>query len=169
VPVRRILPAAVALTVLLAACGSQGTSQGASPSGEPATVTVSPSPPASPSPSRAEPSPAPSPTPGGTTPEGYALIALCTVEIDLRRGEVDRAEATFEDEVHETLHELAHAVEEVDREVAAALLVAKAKVEAGFAEPAVQASAQRRAVAGLIDEMRGTMAELDIDQPACPA
>ena len=162
-PVRRILPAAIALSVLLVACGAEGASQGASPSGEPTTVTVSPSP------SRTEPSPTPSPTPEGTTPEGYALIALCTVETDLRRGEVERAEATFDDEVHETLHELAHAVEEVDREVAAALLVAKAKVEAGFAQPAVQASAQRRAVAALVDEMRETMAELDIDQPACPA
>jgi len=70
--------------------------------------------------------------------------------------------------VHETLHELADELGTVDRKVAAALLVAKSKVEAGFADPSIQASAQARAVGALIDEMRAAMSALDIDQPACP-
>jgi hypothetical protein len=161
---------AIALCLGLAACASDAPAVS-----EPSAAVTGPSPSASasgpvaePSP-MPEPSPEPSPEPKPKGPEAEALLALCAVEADLARGDIERAEATFEDDAHETLHEIAHEVEEVDREVAARLLVAKAKVEAGFADPAVRAPAQRRAVAALIDAMREAMATLDLDQPACPA
>jgi hypothetical protein len=155
--------------VLLPACGSDEPSADTAGTSPTASAT-SESPPPSPSLS-GEPSPTttPSPTSEGTGPEGVALIALCEVETDLEQGDIDQAAATFEDEVHETLHELADQLEAVDRKVAAALLVAKAKVEAGFADPSVQAPALRRAVEALIVEMRAAMTALDLDQPACAA
>lgn len=151
---------------LLPACASDEPAETTSPATSASSASPLPSPSLSGEPS---PTTTPSPTQEGTGPEGFALIALCEVETDLKQGEIDRAAATFEDEVHETLHELADEVEAVDREVSADLLVAKAKVEAGFADPSIQAAAQRRAVAALIERMREAMTTLEIDQPACAA
>jgi len=157
----------IALCLALAACGSDD----AVVSEPSATASVSQTPSASPS--ETEPSPASSPSaepePEPTGPEARALLALCTVETDLARGDVERAEATFENDVHETLHEIAHEVEEVDLEVAAGLLRAKYDVELGFAQPTIRTGPQRRAVAALIDAIREAMATLDLDQPACAA
>ncbi len=161
-----VVLAAVVLSLSLAACGSDGGGRATNPSAGPASMS-----PLSPSPSTPEPEPSPTPsaTSEGTGPEGYALIALCSVQTDLEGGDIERAEATFEDEVHETLHELADALQEVDREAAADLLVAKSEVEARFARPAVRGAAQARAVGRLIDAMRGAMTVLELDQPACAA
>lgn len=47
-----------------------------------------------------------------------------------------QARATFAEAAHDQIHELADAVSEVDRPLAASLLEAKARVESGLADPA---------------------------------
>ncbi len=57
------------------------------------------------------------------------LAALCRM-IGLGRSELDPANGTFYDLLHEKLHVLAAATEPVDRALVAGLLQAKARVEA---------------------------------------
>ncbi len=101
-------------------------------------------------------------------PEADALLALCRVAASLADGEVDVAEATFEDGAHETLHEVAHELEEVDRAAAATLLEAKAKVEAGFASADPDPAALRADVQGLVAAFAHSLAALDVAAPSCP-
>lgn len=96
------------------------------------------------------------------------VLGLCAVQIALEAGDVEGAEATFANEVHEPLHGLADDAEGADREVAADLLESKQRVEAGFADSA-SAAALARDLAALLDATRAVVEALDVGAPACPA
>jgi len=146
---------------LLAACGA----------GEEPTATPSP---AAPSPVESA-SPLRSPSPEASPPPvvedgraGGLVLGLCAVERALEAGDVDGAEVTFEDEVHEPLHELADDTEGVDRGAAADVLEAKQRVEAVFAGPA-PATELARDVATLLHATRVALQALGLEAPACSA
>lgn len=99
--------AALALAVLLAACGGAGRTPEPTASGDLGVVTAS---------------------------DARALVAaLCEVAARAA-ADPEAAGRTFHDRAHEELHVLAAAAERADRTAAAALLVAKERVE-GDLEP----------------------------------
>jgi hypothetical protein len=83
-----------------------------------------------------QPTPLPSGSLGVVTPQAgdEAFRGLCELQ---GATEVEEANATFFDRSHETLHVIAAATEVVDRQRAAALLVAKQRIEAALKEPAL--------------------------------
>jgi hypothetical protein len=162
--VRVLSSLVLALALTSSACGSDEPAQAASPTPSPAAA-------ASASPTHVQHSPAASPSPAQappSSPQGRAFLSLCEVRSAVAAGDAESAEATFEDDAHDTLHEIAHELEEVDRRAAAALLVAKSKVEAGFAEPEPDVEELERDVAALLEATSDGMAALDLDVPGCP-
>jgi hypothetical protein len=140
--VRRLFVPTLLAFALVAACGSDG---GASD----------------------DPSIPPSGALGPVTAEAAAtsLRGLC----DLRtQTELAEAEATFLDRSHETLHVIAAATEERDRDAAADLLEAKQRVEADLAgadlPPGFAAD-----VGALIEATRAALGAIGLDAPSCPA
>jgi len=65
-------------------------------------------------------------------PWSGTIDGLCTAADQARAGETEAARTTFFDQSHDDLHRLADQAIERDRIVAAVLLEAKEKVEAGF-------------------------------------
>ena len=157
----RLLLALGLSTALLAACGDGEDAPDPS-----AAVPMSPTP----SVPTATPSPAVEPSSTGEDdPRAIALVlGLCSVEADLAADDVESAEATFEDEVHDPLHEIGDEVEEVDRGTAADLLEAKQRVESGFAEPAPAAELTAE-VEVLLEATWAALEALGLGAPACPA
>lgn len=105
------------------------------------------------------------PTRGATE----AYLALCDMSGQIEAGELDRAEATFHDEIHEALHELADRLETTDRAASAALLVAKARVEEDLAREPIDGRALRGDVETLLGAMRDALEAAGDPPPACPA
>lgn len=101
-------------------------------------------------------------------PETQAYLVLCSARDAASAGDAAAAEATFEDEVHETLHHLAEEVEGVDRAAAAALLRAKSDVEADFAEEAPDPGAVAEHVDALLAAMADALEVVGTVAPACP-
>jgi hypothetical protein len=102
---------------------------------------------------------------GAVTPNAAseAVLGLC----ELRSAtDVIRAEATFLDRSHATLHAIAAAAEARDRASAAALLEAKQRVEAALAREDLPPHF-RRDVDSLIDATRAALDALDVEAPAC--
>lgn len=101
-------------------------------------------------------------------PEIQAYLALCSARDAAMTDDVAAAEATFEDEAHETLHHLAEELEGTDRAAAAALLRAKSDVEADLVEEAPDPAT----VGGHLDALLAAMADalevVGLDAPACP-
>jgi len=108
-----------------------------------------------------------SPAPNADAPEIRAYLALCSVGTAASAQDLATAEATFHDEVHETLHHLADEVEAEDREVAAALLQAKSTVEADFAEEAPDPSTVSDHVAALLSAMGDALEGVGLVAPDC--
>ncbi|GBC86449.1 hypothetical protein HRbin12_00438 [bacterium HR12] len=117
--------------------------------------------------------PATSPTDHGShgsgEPEVDAYLALCDMRDLIAAGDLERAEATFHDEVHEALHELAEELETTDREASAALLVAKAKVEADLEREPVEPAALGEDTRTLQRAMAEALGAAGIDPPSCRA
>jgi|GEM_PF-1620635 len=131
---------APALAVLLAACGGRG---GRAPeptaSGSLGTVTAS---------------------------DARVLVAaLCELEGPAAT-DPDRAGRIFYDRAHEALHVLAAAVEPVDRAAAAALLVAKERVEADLAGPGLSDAFPDHA-AHLLEATRAALGAVGLPAPSC--
>lgn len=178
---------ALALALALTACGRAAAPEGAAgtSSGPTDTRSAAPTPPSvtsSPSGHGSHGSPEPGPGSGsepttgpGTTPdaeldpEAVAYLALCEMRALVASGDLDRAEAIFHDEIHEPLHELAEELATSDRGASAALLVAKARVEADLEREPLDAAALGPDVRGLQRAMAAALETAGIDPPACPA
>jgi len=65
----------------------------------------------------------------------WAVAGLCAAADEVRAGDVDDARATFFDQSHDDLHELADDAAAADRAAAADLLEAKESVEADLEDP----------------------------------
>ena len=115
---------------------------------------------------RGEGYPLPSVSFGVVTPEAAreAVLGLCELRSTT---DVLRAEATFLDRSHATLHAIAAAAEARDRTSAAALFEAKQRVEAALARPELPPRF-RRDVETLIDTTRDALDAIGLDSPACP-
>lgn len=148
------------LALALSACG--GSSQ---VSQEP-SVASSTGPPAAVNPT-ASPSEGHGSHESGSAVQAY--LALCDMVGQVAAGDLDRAEATFDDEIHEAVHELAGELETTDREASAALLVAKAKVEADLEQQPPDASALDPDVRALQRAMAAALEAAGTPPPACPA
>jgi hypothetical protein len=155
--VPRALPAliALALSLSVAACAGAGEA-GSSPTTPPASVSA------------VSPSPEESHGPHESGPEVEAYLALCRMQALIAQESLVAAETTFHDEVHETLHELADRVEDVDRGVAATLLMAKARVEEDLASDPTSPGILAEDVAALLEAMEATLDALAIPAPGCP-
>ena len=94
-----------------------------------------------------------------------AAVALCTAR-DQAGADVKAARTTFYDRSHDVLHDVARALDPVDRAASGRLLEAKQRVETGLdgsPSPAdLVAHIQR-----LADVTRAGLAQLDVDVPAC--
>ncbi len=94
-----------------------------------------------------------------------AAIALCAAR-DQAGADVMAARTTFYDRSHDALHDIARALDPVDRAASGRLLEAKQQVETGLdASPPpadLVADFQR-----LADVTRAGLAELDVDVPPC--
>lgn len=111
-----------------------------------------------------------SPTAGPPTRRATeAYLALCEMSAQVEAGDLDRAEATFHDEIHEALHELADRLKTTDRAASAALLVAKARVEEDLAREPTDGAALARDVEVLLGAMRDALEAAGDPAPACPA
>jgi len=116
-------------------------------------------------------SPSSSPTTSSSTalvPEVRAFLSLCSVAADVAAEDLAGAEAAFQDEVHETLHELADRLGSTDRAVSAALLQAKSKVEADLLEDAPDSARLGTDVGGLLAAMADALGAVGLDVPECP-
>lgn len=107
--------------------------------------------------------------PGGPPSAAEAYLALCDMSAQVEAGELDRAEATFQNEIHEALHELADRLETTDRAASAALLVAKARVEEDLAREPTDGAALARDVEALLGAMRDALEAAGDLPPACSA
>ena len=139
---RALVVATTALALLTAACGGSGDT----------TSSSSPTPPVS----------------ATGTPEIDAYLSLCSVAADVAAENLAGAEATFEDEVHATLHELADRLGSTDRTASAALLQAKSRVEADLLEGAPDPVALGADVDGLLGAMADALGAVGLDAPGCP-
>lgn len=139
---RRLVPTLLAFTLVVAACGSDGGGN-------------------------EDPSRAPSGALGTVTAEAAAEAArgLCELGSATDRAE---AEATFLDRSHETLHVIAAATEERDRNAAADLLEAKQRVEADLAGADLPPDFAAD-VGALIEATRSALEAIGLDAPVCPA
>lgn len=106
-------------------------------------------------------------TTGADAPEILAYLALCSVRDAASAGDVATAEATFEDDAHETLHHVADEVEGTDRAAAAGLLQAKSDVEADFAQDAPDPSAVSHHVEALLSAMGDALEVVGLPAPGC--
>ena len=103
----------------------------------------------------------------GAGTEGFreAAVALCTAR-DQARTDVMAARTTFYDRPHDALHDMARALDPVDRVASGRLLEAKQRVEAGLdadpPPPDLVAALQQ-----LADVTRAGLARLDVDVPPC--
>lgn len=160
----RLVALLVALALLLVACSDEPrplSSPSASATTSPSvSLSAGPLPTTSPSPS-----PTPTDEPG---PQVEAFLALCSVTADVADGDLVTAEATFHDEVHEALHELTDELEGVDRELSAALLQAKSRVEADFAEDPQDATDLEADIVELIAATDAGLAALGVGILRCP-
>lgn len=138
----RFISTLLAFALLVAACGSEGEGND-------------------------DPSPLPSGALGPVTPEAAdeAVRGLCDLRTATDRAE---AEATFLDRSHETLHVIAAATEERDRNAAADLLEAKQRVEADLAGADLPSDFAAD-VGALIEATRAALEAIEPDAPACPA
>jgi hypothetical protein len=115
------------------------------------------------------PGPPPEPTARGslgvvTAADARALVAaLCRVAA-LAGTDPGEAGRTFRDRAHDELHVLAAAVEPVDRAAAAALLVAKERVEADLSTGAGGFAAH---AAELVRATRGALRAVGLPAPGC--
>lgn len=103
-----------------------------------------------------------------TAPEVRAFLSLCSMRADVTAEDVTSAAATFQDDVHEALHELAARVEPTDRASAAAVLEATSKVEADLGEASPDLARLGTDVDGLIGAMRDALDAAAIPAPSCP-
>ncbi len=148
----------LALALPLQGCGGDAITS-ATPS---SPATTAPSPVATPSPEDSHGS-----HEGGSEVDAY--LALCDMASQVEAGDLERAEATFHDEVHEALHELADRLQATDRAASAALLVAKARVEEDLEHDPIDAGALGRDVRALLDAMGDALEAAGSSPPACPA
>jgi hypothetical protein len=112
---------------------------------------------------------APSASPSaGTAPEVHSFLSLCSMSADVAAGDVASAEATFQDDVHETLHELADRLGSTDRAIAAAVLEATSKVEADLAQAEPDPAKLGTDVGGLTAAMSEALGAAGFEVPACP-
>jgi hypothetical protein len=143
VPVRRLfVPMQLAFALVVAACGSDGGGNevpSGAPSGSLGPVTVQ---------AAAE-----------------AVRGLCDLASTT---DLVEAEAIFLDRSHETLHVIAAATEERDRNAAADLLEAKQRVEADLAETDLPPDFAAD-VGALIEATRAALEAIGLDGPSCPA
>jgi hypothetical protein len=133
-----LVVSAIVLTLLAVSCGSDDAGESPSRSGPPSAG-----------------------------PEVRAYLALCSVQSAAAASDVPTAEATFRDEVHETLHHLADEVGTVDRTVAAALLQAKSTVEADLAEDAPNPATLATHAQELLEAMEDAMGAVGLEAPGC--
>lgn len=106
---------------------------------------------------------------GGPPSATEAYLALCDMSAQVEAGDLDRAESTFHDEIHEALHELADRLDRTDRAASAALLVAKARVEEDLAREPIDGAALARDVEALLGAMGDALEAAGDPAPACPA
>jgi hypothetical protein len=158
---------ALALAVTAAACGGPGPAPATTTPTRSPTPAVTTTTPASPTATSPSPGEGHGSHEGG--PELDAYLALCEVSSQVEAGDLERAEATFHDEVHEALHELAERLETTDRAASAALLVAKARVEEDLERDPIDAGALAKDVRGLLRAMADALAAAGDPPPACPA
>lgn len=111
----------------------------------------------------------PSTAPSATiVPEVRAFLSLCSMRADVAGEDVTGAAATFQDDVHDALHELAARVEPTDRASAAAVLEATSKVEADLGGTSPDLARLGTDVDGLIASMRDALDVVAIHAPGCP-
>lgn len=111
----------------------------------------------------------PSTPPSATTvPEVRAFLSLCSMRADVAGEDVTSAAATFQDDVHDALHELAARVEPTDRASAAAVLEATSKVEADLREASPDLARLGTDVDGLLEAMRDALGAAAVPAPSCP-
>ncbi|MBI4261085.1 MAG: zinc ribbon domain-containing protein [Actinobacteria bacterium] len=109
----------------------------------------------------------PSPDEEGPVPRAVAeeaVLGLCEAAAVLP-DDPAAAETAFFDRAHDALHEIAGAVQELDRAAAAELLTAKEAVEAGFRDGEVLPGEIER----LIGSTGRALGALGLEAPACPA
>lgn len=96
-----------------------------------------------------------------------AMTGLCTARDQARTSDTAAAKATFFDEAHDRLHDIAAALEAVDRTAASGLLVAKQQVEADLNAPA-----PARELAADLDQLatvtHDSLAQLEVTADPCP-
>lgn len=109
-----------------------------------------------------------SPAAGADEPQIQAYLALCSVRDAAATNDLASAEATFENDAHETLHHLAAEVEGTDRPTAAALLQAKSDVEADFLEEAPDPTTVADHVRALLTAMGSALEVVGLTAPGCP-
>lgn len=106
------------------------------------------------------------PSPGATSlPSPEVLTAACTAAAAASAGDVEAADRAFA-EAHDGLHELAADLGEIDRAVAADLLVAKQQAEAAFAADPAPADLASR-LDDLVSQVRRGLETDDQPAPAC--
>jgi hypothetical protein len=103
-----------------------------------------------------------------TAPEVRAYLSLCSMRADVTAEDVTGAEATFQDDAHDALHELAARVEPTDRATAAAVLEATSKVEADLGEASPELARLGTDVDRLIGAMRDALDAAAVPAPSCP-
>lgn len=101
------------------------------------------------------------------TPRTFAAAVdgLCAAQRDAS-SDPAAAKASFDDRSDDALHEIARLLEDTDRAAAAALLIAKQRVEADF-EGAPASGDLSGDLARLVDATREGLRRLDLDGPAC--
>ena len=106
------------------------------------------------------------PEPASTTtrsaPRDPAVAALCAVLETARAGDLEEVRATFD---HGPLHSLADELIDLDRGVAAELLVAKEAVESGLAAPDAPATQISEDLEALVDATARAIATRDETTP----
>lgn len=94
-----------------------------------------------------------------------ATDGLCTIAGGFTE-DLEGASGAFYDRAHDSLHEIAATVEDVDRAVAARLLVAKERVEEDLRAPTLPETFAED-VAELLGTTRDALAALDLPAPDC--
>ena len=101
-------------------------------------------------------------------PEIQAYLALCSARDAAAADDLASAEATFEDDAHETLHHLAAEVQGTDRSTAASLLQAKSDVEADFLDETPDPAMVADDVQALLTAMGPALDVVGLSAPGCP-
>ena len=108
------------------------------------------------------------PVTGADDPEIQAYLALCSARDAAAADDLASAQATFENDAHETLHHLAAEVEGTDRPAAAGLLQAKSDVEADFLAEASDPTTVADHIQTLLTAMGTALEAEGLAPPACP-